>query len=407
MLEESMSEELRPAVKVGNQTPTNNIFNSNGNTMETMNGVSSTQIIESLYTKVDSLTNTNLQLTLQSQNMLEKLDVAQKKEVKLVENISMYKHQKDNLDTMLRRKLRKISEIEEELGSLQMTFGSVKSINKELKDRLTELHEKEAVDKEKISTLVKDYDTLVQSQESYRLHFEKTMDQLSQEMQTVKINYNIKFTQRIQNSDLSEIKLSKYNKMIDRLDRTGGLKEISKGLKDDVCQDTLKKLDLSSWIILYKLSRKITENYVDKNGLDLKMLKNSEELINDPEIQAISSNINDETLEKITVKKRAKSRNISGQYTPSTGYSPVMYSSSPALSGVSPRLGISGNTPPRRFAQRFSSGEAIESTSSSPSLPGVRRMSSIHSGSQIAQHSIPKPSPSLDHRRKRISAIYN
>lgn len=407
MLEENISEELKPAVKVGSQITADNTINGNSNTMESMNGVSSTQIIESLYTKVDSLTNTNLQLTLQSQNMLEKLDVAQKKEVKLVENISMYKHQKDNLDTMLRRKLRKISEIEEELGSLQMTFSSVKSINNELNDRLTELHEKEAIDREKVSTLVKDYDTLVQSQESYRLHFEKTMDQLLQEMETIKINYNNKLTQRIHNSDLSEVKLNKYSKIIDRLERTGGLKEIAKGLKDDACHDTLKKLDLGSWITLYRLSGKITENYADKNGLDLKMLKDSDDMINDPEIQSINNDFNNEYLERITVKKRAKTRNISGQYTPSTGYSPVMYSSSPTLSGASPRMGILGNTPPRRFSQRFSNNDGIESAASSSSLPGVRRMSSIHSSSQIAQNSNPKSSPNLDNRRKRISAIYN
>ena len=405
-----MSEVLKPAVEVGSQ-----ITNGNVNLMDSINGASSTQIIESLYTKVDSLTNTNLQLTLQSQNMLEKLDVAQKKEVKLVENISMYKHQKGNLDTMLRRKLRKISELEEELASLQMTFSSVKTINKELNDNLIELNEKEAVDKEKVDTLAKDYDTLVQSQDSYRLHFEKTIDQLSQEMQTVKMNYINKLTQRMQNSDSFEIKLNKYKKLIDRLEKSGSLKDIAKGLKDDTCQDTLKKLDLDSWITLYKLSGKITQNYAEKNDLDLKLLKSSDSILNDPEIDFITKNVNSDSLERITVKKRAKSRNISGQYTPSGGYSPVMYLSSPMLGGsVSPRIGTPNNTPARRFSQRFnnnsnnnSNTDGSETATSSPSLPGVRRMSSIYSNAQTEQRSNAKSSPALDHRRKRTSAIYN
>lgn len=405
-----MSEVLKPAVEVGSQ-----ITNGNVNLMDSINGASSTQIIESLYTKVDSLTNTNLQLTLQSQNMLEKLDVAQKKEVKLVENISMYKHQKGNLDTMLRRKLRKISELEEELASLQMTFSSVKTINKELKDNLIELNEKEAVDKEKVDTLAKDYDTLVQSQDSYRLHFEKTIDQLSQEMQTVKMNYINKLTQRMQNSDSFEIKLNKYKKLIDRLEKSGSLKDIAKGLKDDTCQDTLKKLDLDSWITLYKLSGKITQNYAEKNDLDLKLLKSSDSILNDPEIDFITKNVNSDSLERITVKKRAKSRNISGQYTPSGGYSPVMYLSSPMLGGsVSPKIGTPNNTPARRFSQRFnnnsnnnSNTDGSETATSSPSLPGVRRMSSIYSNAQTEQRSNAKSSPALDHRRKRTSAIYN
>ncbi|CAL9727603.1 SWI5-dependent HO expression protein 3 [Monosporozyma unispora] len=405
-----MSEVLKPAVEVGSQ-----ITNGNVNLMDSINGASSTQIIESLYTKVDSLTNTNLQLTLQSQNMLEKLDVAQKKEVKLVENISMYKHQKGNLDTMLRRKLRKISELEEELASLQMTFSSVKTINKELNDNLIELNEKEAVDKEKVDTLAKDYDTLVQSQDSYRLHFEKTIDQLSQEMQTVKMNYINKLTQRMQNSDSFEIKLNKYKKLIDRLEKSGSLKDIAKGLKDDTCQDTLKKLDLDSWITLYKLSGKITQNYAEKNDLDLKLLKSSDSILNDPEIDFITKNVNSDSLERITVKKRTKSRNISGQYTPSGGYSPVMYLSSPMLGGsVSPRIGTPNNTPARRFSQRFnnnsnnnSNTDGSETATSSPSLPGVRRMSSIYSNAQTEQRSNAKSSPALDHRRKRTSAIYN
>lgn len=403
-----MTESLKPAVEVeGGGYDASNINHDDG-----YNNSSSTQIIESLYNKVDSLTNTNLQLTLQSQNMLEKLDVAQKKEVKLVENISMYKHQKDNLDTMLRRKLRKINELEEELGSLRMTFGSVKTFNKELSDKLAELHQTEAANREKAGDLVRDYDLLLQSQDNYRTHFEKMANHLEDEMHATRNDYLNTLNQKVRSAGVFEVELNKYRKLIEQIEKKGALENVSKNITSEVFLTALKKLDLESWLILYKLSGNITHLYAEENNLDLKLLKNSDTILNDPELGTMKDELKNGTGECILIKKRSKpSRSISGQY------SPMMYASTSSIGRV-PRLPNAGNMsnnntdiPLGRFTQRFNdtngTGVNLGSKMNSPTLPGVGRLSSVQNGSQSGVTSTLRSPSFSENRRKRSSVIYN
>lgn len=116
------------------------------------------------------MNNANLRPKLQLQTVLENLDIAQNKEIKLIGNISMCKYQRGNLDLMLIKKLRKIKEFKEELTMLQVTFNSIKSQNKELNEELYNLHRLEILNKKK----KKDhsdmqYDSLLAIQQSYKL----------------------------------------------------------------------------------------------------------------------------------------------------------------------------------------------------------------------------------------------
>lgn len=361
---------------------------------------SSTQIIESLYDKVDSLTNTNLQLTLQSQTMLENLDIAQKKEVKLIENISMYKYQRDNLDSMLSRKVRKIKEFEEELISLQMTVNSIKNQNKDLNEQLHDLQQLQIFNKEKMDQLDVQYDSLLKDQQVCKLQFEEDLNKINRDLQTIKSKYINKLNEEIKKSDSFEIKLNKFKRLIDKTEKIGGFKEISKDIIDNKCEQVLKNLDLDSWITLYKLSDKVIQLYAKENELDLSLLKDYDSIVNDLEIDNINKelknthshnsliSLNNNT-EKLTItKRRTKSTKISSSpYLPS----PTLANSTSSFSSsVSSQDNISNKNDENSFSKSFNRTEERIHSGGIPTLPGVRRASRIFSNGDsnvISPHS--------------------
>lgn len=371
---------------------------------------SSTQIIESLYDKVDSLTNTNLQLTLQSQTMLENLDIAQKKEVKLIENISMYKYQRDNLDSMLSRKVRKIKEFEEELTSLQMTVNSIKNQNKDLNEQLHDLQQLQIFNKEKMDQLDVQYDSLLKDQQVCKLQFEEDLNKINRDLQTIKSKYINKLNEEIKKSDSFEIKLNKFKRLIDKTEKLGGFKEISKDIIDNKCEQVLKNLDLDSWITLYKLSDKVIQLYAKENELDLSLLKDYDSIVNDLEIDNINKelknihshnsliSLNNNT-EKLTItKRRTKSAKISSSpYLPS----PILANSTSSFSSsLSSQDNISNKNDENSFSKSFNRTEVRVHSGGRPTLPGVRRVSRIFSNGD--SNVISSQSSSSSNRNSRV-----
>lgn len=377
---------------------------------------SSTQIIESLYNKVDTLTNTNLQLTLQSQTMLENLDMAQKKEVKLIENISMYKYQRDNLDSMLNRKLRKIKEFEEEMASLQMTVNSIKSQNKDLSEELYNLQQLETLNREKMDQLDAQYDSLLREQQSCKLSFENDLSKINEDLQTIKLNYINKLNEEIKRSDSFEIKLNKFKRLIDKTEKLGGFKEISKDIIDNKCEQVLKDLDLDAWITLYKLCGRVVQLYATENGLDLSLLKNYDLTVDDPEINTIHKELsidhvhnsinspNNNTERIITMKRRIKSGKItSSPYIPSPtlgSYSSLLNESSSSPSSLSSKDKHSNSNDENSTSRSSNQIEDRSNSSDMSVLPGVKRTSRVFNNSDI--NTTPSPSLSSSNRFSRL-----
>lgn len=371
---------------------------------------SSTQIIESLYDKVDSLTNTNLQLTLQSQAMLENLDIAQKKEVKLIENISMYKYQTDNLNSMLNRKLRKIKEFEEEWTSLQMTVNSIKNENKNLDEQLYNLQQLQTLNKEKMIQLDIQYDSLLKDHHICKLQFEEDLNKINRDLQAIKSKYINKLNEEIRKSDSFEIKLNKFKRLIDKTEKLGGFQEISKDIIDNKCEQVLKNLDLDSWITLYKLCDKVVQLYATENELDLSLFKNYDSVVNDPEINDMNKELKNthshnsvtspnNNIERLTiVKRKAKSAKItSSPYIPSPRLVNHPSSSSSSLSSKDNSSNKNDENPSSRPYNRT---ESRVNSGSTPTLPGVRRISRAFTNSD--SNAISSTSSSNSNRNSRV-----
>lgn len=371
---------------------------------------SSTQIIESLYDKVDSLTNTNLQLTLQSQAMLENLDIAQKKEVKLIENISMYKYQTDNLNSMLNRKLRKIKEFEEEWTSLQMTVNSIKNENKNLDEQLYNLQQLQTLNKEKMIQLDIQYDSLLKDHHICKLQFEEDLNKINRDLQAIKSKYINKLNEEIRKSDSFEIKLNKFKRLIDKTEKLGGFQEISKDIIDNKCEQVLKNLDLDSWITLYKLCDKVVQLYATENELDLSLFKNYDSVVNDPEINDINKELKNthshnsvtspnNNIERLTiVKRKAKSAKItSSPYIPSPRLVNHPSSSSSSLSSKDNSSNRNDENPSSRPYNRT---ESRVNSGGTPTLPGVRRISRAFTNSD--SNAISSTSSSNSNRNSRV-----
>nr|4LL7_A Chain A, SWI5-dependent HO expression protein 3 [Saccharomyces cerevisiae S288C]4LL7_B Chain B, SWI5-dependent HO expression protein 3 [Saccharomyces cerevisiae S288C]4LL7_C Chain C, SWI5-dependent HO expression protein 3 [Saccharomyces cerevisiae S288C]4LL7_D Chain D, SWI5-dependent HO expression protein 3 [Saccharomyces cerevisiae S288C]4LL7_E Chain E, SWI5-dependent HO expression protein 3 [Saccharomyces cerevisiae S288C]4LL7_F Chain F, SWI5-dependent HO expression protein 3 [Saccharomyc len=95
----------------------------------------SSRVIESLHDQIDMLTKTNLQLTTQSQNLLSKLELAQSKESKLLENLNLLKNENENLNSIFERKNKKLKELEKDYSELSNRYNE----QKEKMDQLSKL----------------------------------------------------------------------------------------------------------------------------------------------------------------------------------------------------------------------------------------------------------------------------
>lgn len=324
---------------------------------------SSSQLIDQLSGQVDHFKNLNLQLTGQSQNLLDKLNQLQKKEVKLVENIELYKHQRASLESILQRKTRKLQMVEEEMGSLQMTYDSLLADNKLLHEQLySQIDSKDAYDK-KINEMNQEYDSILQDATQYRDNLQDNVDSLQNKVSTILQERNNNLQNELSQHHILEQQLKAINKLNDSEKQTERIahEEIDK---------VLKQLDLESWIILYKSVDQILQEYLVDNNLTRNIKINSEDTVNlreanNKKITEIQNELTEDMLENIQQKKRSM-RNAT----------PNLISSSPTMS--SSRI----NSASRRGTVNFNNNKSLPTASSNTTLPGVRRQSGMISGNK-------------------------
>ncbi|CCK68393.1 uncharacterized protein KNAG_0A07400 [Huiozyma naganishii CBS 8797] len=369
-------------------------------------GSSSTRIIETLHEKVDTLTSTNLQLTLQSHTLLEKLDHAQKREIKLNENISHYNHERDNLNSMLQRKKRKINELQGEIDELVQTFDSLQTSNSTLEKEIEENSALVDDYKEKTASLTRNYDTVLQAQDSYTSHFETEIQSLVEQIKAIKARQTLKLKCDYGPNHVIEDQLLKFKKL--SINSTTPVSESRHSLIETIlkqkAQQTLKQLDLPSWLTLFRVSENIAKEYAEKNGLDLEALDVKQVMSkeNMDEIKTVESGLSQEE-DTITIKKRQ--RQLPNSRTPSGG-------SPSTFGGQSPKVG--GNSSIRStFYGSSTIGKKPNSinTPSTPSvaLPGVKRPGQglNRAKPQGNGGTTTKPAIPIDQRRKRNSVTHN
>ena len=244
---------------------------------------SSTRIIESLHDNIDTLTNTNLKLTVQSHKLLENLESFQKKELKLAENISRYNREYENLNMMLQRRVRKINEIEKELEELRTNYDTVNKQNESLRQKIDIASNEKAEMREKLESLKGQYMEAMDAQRDIRGGYVKEIGELSSMVGNLRMVNLSTLTQISQtNKKVIGTKIDRFKLESSRIMRGFGsssgpnaaanIHSTTEEIRDAVIENqvdlALRKLDTQAWVNLFKLSRKYLDEYREQNELD-------------------------------------------------------------------------------------------------------------------------------------------
>ena len=178
---------------INTTTTTTAAANANANTNTNANtnaniyfNSSSTKVIESLQEQVDTLTNTNLQLTLQSHGLLNKLEDAQEKESKLIEILGSLKDENNKLNNMLQTESERLKDLEKELVDLKEKYGTVVADNGKLKKEFDSFGAIETTLNDEFEMVTAQYNSIVRSQETFKEYYSGKIAGLKDEVESLK-----------------------------------------------------------------------------------------------------------------------------------------------------------------------------------------------------------------------------
>ncbi|SCU88272.1 LAMI_0D09450g1_1 [Lachancea mirantina] len=327
-------------------------------------GMSSSKVIETLHAQIDKLSQANLELTMQSSNLLTRLETSNQRQAQQIETISTLKHENENLGSVLGRKERKIKELESQLGRLRVSYEAAVSQNEALQQSLENSDRKGGTLEVQMQQTQAQYDALLDSHKRYRNSYETDISDLRQSLEQYKVDAERHFTLKLEkltqvNSEL-QTKLHKYSLQYKELEnaRQEQLQELSK--KVDTLRD---QLDLHAWERLYDESKDLTLKYSEQTGVPL-----SPEFFEEHDSQKLASSSIQKSRLSTTASSIPNGSSIPGQpqlrmskvRNTSAGKRSSFYGSNISISRPQPS---STTMPPP----------------SSPALPGVKRFSSVKS----------------------------
>ncbi|CCD22652.1 uncharacterized protein NDAI_0A04970 [Naumovozyma dairenensis CBS 421] len=279
------------------------------------NGSSSTRIIETLHDKVDDLTKTNIQLTLQSQNLLGKLENYQSRSTKLNESLSVLKHEHDNLTSMINRKQRKLNDIENELEKLQQNYEKIHTENDSSSSKYDDFDQVEKNLQSEIENLQTQYDSLLQSQIHYKDHYSMELNSIISQINELKS----KRKEQLQNQLNKESnKLQQLHDIINKITsiesgHSMGVDAMTKQTYKNLQQqytDAIAKLSLNSWVLIYQQSKNSLLHFNNSkylNQLQVALPQDCRDIMNDPILVDLETHL---TKSSPIIKSRNLSPNV-------------------------------------------------------------------------------------------------
>lgn len=335
---------------------------------------SSTRVIESLHEQMDTLTSTNLQLTVQSKNLLEKLDAAQQKESKLLENSASLKHENENLVSMLNRKTRRLKDVEEELVKYKESQNSLIQEKTALQEKWENSSSEEKILRQQMEMIRAQYDALVDSHRYYKGYYGSQINILNEQLENLKVEQRNHVQRVSEKANILDVKLLEFDSKYDNLQ---SLEEARMKYLESKCNDMSKKLDLPSWINLYRESKTMVLEFAEK--MKLAVPADFQNMIEDPELTSLEAKTQSSSAGVLPLRM-AKSRGVSSsgaqQGTPGASVSHGKRSSfyggmasSPASSLPGTLPGVRRSSSRRKPSSRIASAESISSPDSSPVLP--------------------------------------
>ncbi|CAI6394060.1 BFH_HP2_G0003040.mRNA.1.CDS.1 [Saccharomyces cerevisiae] len=419
-----MSDQDNTQTSSSKLAPHHNIFMANLESSPTKDrntssqNASSSRVIESLHDQIDMLTKTNLQLTTQSQNLLSKLELAQSKESKLLENLNLLKNENENLNSIFERKNKKLKELEKDYSELSNRYNE----QKEKMDQLSKLAKNcSAIEQscsEKLQNMEVNYNSLLESQNLYRDHYSDEISKLNEKIGLLELelsNQNLNYGSDTSSNSEIELNLNKFNDSVKDLKSL----ETEKDSKlSKIITHSLDELNLQSWLNLYQTNENLISTFAEKMDLKDVLKRNDEKISNKGAVvQTLKKNVqtqvesnNADALSSNNAQDMLPIKMVKLRKTPNTN--------------DSSSNGNSSNNKRRSFytaSPLLSSGSIPKSAS--PVLPGVKRTasarkpSSSSSKTNVTHNNDPSTSPTISvppgvtrtvsstHKKKRNSMV--
>lgn len=160
----------------------------------TKSASSSTKVIDSLHSKIDELTDELTALKQSHQELTKKHSITAKKNDSFVDQLANAKHENDMLSALLKRKERRILDLEDQFNELTSQNESLVFSNKNMKIRCENLQSNSNANIAEFERLKISYDALIASQMEYKNHYQQELNSL----QTAFDNYKLENTRRFE-----------------------------------------------------------------------------------------------------------------------------------------------------------------------------------------------------------------
>lgn len=155
-------------------------------TDETKTQKSTSKVIDSLHSQIDELKNELEVLKLSHNDHKKRNTILSTKNDSLVDQLANYKHENDMINALLKRKERRITDLEAEFDLLSSESESLKLSVKNYKIRCDNLQESLATSAAEYERLKIAYDAIVAAQAEYKRHYLEELAQLSGELSNYK-----------------------------------------------------------------------------------------------------------------------------------------------------------------------------------------------------------------------------
>ncbi|ODV67436.1 hypothetical protein HYPBUDRAFT_156241 [Hyphopichia burtonii NRRL Y-1933] len=168
------------------------------------------KVIDSLHSQIDSLKNELDSIKISHDDYKKKYSIIAKKNDSFVDQLANAKHENDMINALLKRKERRITDLEDQYNELCSTNESLNLNNKNMKIRCENLQESSASSTAEFERLKIAYDALIASQVEYKKHYQKELNQLT-------VNFEDYKKQNLANFETLSNKLLSNDKDVDTL----------------------------------------------------------------------------------------------------------------------------------------------------------------------------------------------
>jgi SWI5-dependent HO expression protein 3 len=144
------------------------------------------QVIDSLHSTIDELKSELNLVTLSCNDYRKKYELMSKRNDSIVDQLANVKHEADMVNALLKRKERRILDLENQLNELSSNNETLQLNNKNLKIRCENLNESSASSIAEFERLKISYDALISSQKEYKKHYQQELFNITSKFEQFK-----------------------------------------------------------------------------------------------------------------------------------------------------------------------------------------------------------------------------